>query len=105
MRGRSIVAAALLGGVLVLSACPTASTEGRGSDGDAASATPSATATAEASQADEGPAPAEPVEPVAGAYIDHSDGIAERTVGPKVLFFHASWCAVESLSFRGIARK
>lgn len=93
MRGRMIVVAALLSGVLALSSCATASTEVRDATAGAASATPSAPApTGEASQAEEEEEPAEPVAPVDGAYVDYSDGIIERTVGPKVLFFHASWC-------------
>jgi len=27
-----------------------------------------------------------------GAYLDYTDGAIEATAGPKVLFFHASWC-------------
>ena len=27
-----------------------------------------------------------------GAYLDFTDGAIEATAGPKVLFFHASWC-------------
>ncbi|QBE49239.1 thioredoxin family protein [Leucobacter triazinivorans] len=27
-----------------------------------------------------------------GAYLAYTDGIIERTDGPKALFFHASWC-------------
>lgn len=31
-------------------------------------------------------------ESTAGAYVEYTDGAIEATDGPKVLFFHASWC-------------
>ncbi len=40
----------------------------------------------------EAPAPAESGSLASGSYIDYSDGIVAKTVGQKVLFFHAPWC-------------
>ena len=42
--------------------------------------------------ADAAPASASPPVPVAGAYVDYTDGAIEATAGAKALFFHASWC-------------
>ena len=53
--------------------------------------TPTATPTAEA-ETEASDAPAAPAAPVEGAYLDYTDGAIEATAGPKVLFFHASWC-------------
>ena len=30
--------------------------------------------------------------PTDGVYVEFTDGAIEATAGPKVLFFHASWC-------------
>ncbi len=38
------------------------------------------------------PASDAPAAPAPGAYVDYADGAIEATPGPKVLFFHASWC-------------
>jgi thiol-disulfide isomerase/thioredoxin len=51
-----------------------------------AAATPSSTPPADVTE------DAQPAAPAPGAYVDWSDGIIAATSGPKVLFFHASWC-------------
>lgn len=76
---------------------------------------PAATATPSAAESTPTPATVEStptsatVEPTttAGAYVDYSDGAIEATPGPKVLFFHASWCPQcraldEDLRARGV---
>jgi thiol-disulfide isomerase/thioredoxin len=55
----------------------------------AASETPQPSADAGAAASD---APEAPEAPAEGAYVDYEDGIIEQTAGPKVLFFHATWC-------------
>lgn len=67
---------------------------------------PAATATPSAAESTPTPATDEPTT-TAGAYVDYSDGAIEATPGPKVLFFHASWCPQcraldEDLRARGV---
>lgn len=67
---------------------------------------PAATATPSAAESTPTPATDEPTT-TAGAYVDYSDGAIVATPGPKVLFFHASWCPQcraldEDLRARGV---
>jgi thiol-disulfide isomerase/thioredoxin len=93
MHARSMGAAALLATALAFTGCAAQPTDAESSGSSDRTSTPSATAetptpTAEA----EAEATDAPVAPVDGAYLDYSDGAIEATAGPKVLFFHASWC-------------
>lgn len=94
MHARSMGAAALLATVLAVTGCaaqPTdAASSGPGDETSAPSTTPTPAPTP---TADAGPeASAAPDAPAEGAYLDYTDGAIEATAGPKVLFFHASWC-------------
>ena len=92
MHARSMGAAALLATVLAVTGCaaqPTdAASTGSGDRTSTPSATPAPTQTADA-QPEASDTPEAPAE---GAYLDYTDGAIEATAGPKVLFFHASWC-------------
>jgi thiol-disulfide isomerase/thioredoxin len=55
--------------------------------GEMLSQTPTTSGNTETSET---PAPAAAAQ--AGAYIDYYDGVISKTVGTKVLFFHAPWC-------------
>lgn len=77
---KTVVALALTVGVIVgVSGCAGARTD---------------VATGPAVPAAGEPAASAPVTPgaSAGAYVDYSEGIVAKTIGTKVLFFHASWC-------------
>ncbi len=84
IRARTIGAACLLAAALVLTGCagsPPVDTPTGSSDQTSpppASETPAAEPTSTA--------------PTDGAYVEFTDGAIEATAGPKVLFFHASWC-------------
>lgn len=70
---------------LVLTGCAPSSVP---NDSDSTAVPPSATA--ETPMPTE--SPAEDSGSTAGAYVEYTDGAIEATAGPKVLFFHASWC-------------
>jgi thiol-disulfide isomerase/thioredoxin len=80
MHTRTLAAAGLLAASLVLSGCATPpGAAPTGDSGDPSPTSPSVqTPDASASST--------------GAYLDYTDGAIEATAGPKVLFFHASWC-------------
>lgn len=84
MNGRAFGAAGLLlalalaGCAAPPSAAPTSGT------GETTTPTPQASQTPE--PVESAAAPAE------GAYVEYTDGAIQATAGPKVLFFHASWC-------------
>ena len=85
MNTRFFLAGGVLAAALVLSgrAAPSATEPMPDS-----AASPSPTA-----DAPESPAPTDAAEaPVGGAYVEYTDGAIQATAGPKVLFFHASWC-------------
>lgn len=93
MHARRISAAALLATALAFTGCAVQQTDAASPGSSDPMGTPSATPetptpTAEA-EAEASDAPAAPVD---GAYLDYTDGAIEATAGPKVLFFHASWC-------------
>jgi thiol-disulfide isomerase/thioredoxin len=93
MHARSRGAAALLAAALAFTGCAAQPTDAASTGASDRTTTPSATPatpipTAEA----EAEASADPVAPAEGAYVDYTDGAIEATAGPKVLFFHASWC-------------
>lgn len=94
MHGRAIIVATLLGSGLILCSCATAPSDGpTSSQSDVVSSRPLApSATSPRPPADENITSTEPASPLEGVYLDYSDGIIEQTAGPKVLFFHASWC-------------
>jgi thiol-disulfide isomerase/thioredoxin len=99
---RSIPAAAVLVAALALAGCASTGT----ADSSDAPAPGSAASTPEpeettgtdeaATDADTDAAAADTTAanagPADGAYVDYTDGAIEATPGPKVLFFHASWC-------------
>lgn len=91
MRIGSGASAVVLAGILTLSACASPTT-------DAMTEPPDSSPMSSAAPMQDSTAPAEPTPMVEeatgmdGAYLDYSDGIIEQTVGPKALFFHASWC-------------
>jgi thiol-disulfide isomerase/thioredoxin len=93
MHARSMGAAALLATALAFTGCaaqPTdAASSGANDPMSSLSATPEAPAPTAGSEAEASDSPAAPIE---GAYLDYTDGAIETTAGPKVLFFHASWC-------------
>lgn len=99
MHARSPGTAALLVAALALTGCAAQETDAESmGSGDRSS---SATATSTPSVPAETPTPTGEAEPEAsvtpeapteGAYLDYADGAVEATAGPKVLFFHASWC-------------
>jgi thiol-disulfide isomerase/thioredoxin len=98
---RPIAAAALLVAALALTGCAstgTADSSDAPAPGSSAS-TPEPEQTAGADDAASDDAADAATEdataeagPADGAYVDYSDGAIEATPGPKVLFFHASWC-------------
>lgn len=98
MHTRTTGAIALLAGALALTGCTAQSTDAAGAGMTASSSplteadpsgSPMPSANAGAAASDALDAPAAPAE---GAYLDYADGIIEQTAGPKVLFFHATWC-------------
>ncbi|GAA1761697.1 thioredoxin family protein [Agromyces humatus] len=93
MHARSKAAAALLATALAFTGCATQPTDAAPSGSGDRTSTPSATPEMPTPTADAAPeASAAPVAPVEGAYVDYTDGVIESTAGPKVLFFHATWC-------------
>ncbi len=87
MLKRSIPAGILLVASLALAGCSTAPGDLEMTDSPP-SGVAEETSTPEATDAPE----AESNESVGGAYVEFTDGAIEATAGPKVLFFHASWC-------------
>lgn len=86
MQTRTIGAAVLLVMTLAISGCAGQAT----SEPAPSDARPSSSPTADAPDAS---TPSEsPAAPIEGAYLEYTDGVIEATPGPKVLFFHASWC-------------
>lgn len=95
MNPRTMSAIAVLVGALALTGCAAPST-------DAADSTLAETNTSSPPAApDDTPDPTDqagdaasdaPAAPAEGVYVDYVDGAIEATTGPKVLFFHASWC-------------
>ena len=81
MSSRGVSAAGLLVAALAFAGCAATSSE---STGGRPTAAPDTSSTQSPGTSDA---------PVAdGAYLDYTDGAIEATAGPKVLFFHASWC-------------
>jgi thiol-disulfide isomerase/thioredoxin len=82
-------------GALALTGCAAPTTDDAGAGSTTAEArTPTTTPTDVATTpptTDEA-IPEAPAAPAPGAYVDYADGAIEATAGPKVLFFHASWC-------------
>ncbi len=82
---KTLATLALTIGLIVgVSGCAGAQTD--------ASTAPAAPAASEPAAGE--PAASAPASPgtSAGAYVDYSEGIVAKTIGTKVLFFHASWC-------------
>jgi thiol-disulfide isomerase/thioredoxin len=95
MQARTIGAAVALAAALAFTGCAAQTTDAASmGSGDPTStpSTPTPTPTAEAEAEAEAEASDAPAAPVEGAYLDYTDGAIEATAGPKVLFFHASWC-------------
>ena len=84
MNTRVLFAAGVLAAALVLTGCAAPSAP----EMPDAAGLPSPSA-----DVPETPAPTDAAEaPVGGAYVEYTDGAIQATAGPKVLFFHASWC-------------
>lgn len=95
MNPRSVSASALLVSMLAFSGCAAPSTDATGSTSAGTSAaSPTTTPDATPAPSDDAGAVASeaPPPPADGAYVEYVDGSIEATAGPKVLFFHASWC-------------
>jgi thiol-disulfide isomerase/thioredoxin len=99
MHTSGLGAAALLIAALTLTGCASEATDAASAGpGDRSSATnaPSAPAVPMETPAPTSEAATDasvtPEAPAEGAYLDYNDGAIEATAGPKVLFFHASWC-------------
>ena len=102
MHAPSLGTTTLLVAALALSGCAPQMTDAASAgSGDRSSATNAPSAPGETSAPAETPAPTAeaapeasvtPEVPAEGAYLDYTDGAIEATAGPKVLFFHASWC-------------
>jgi thiol-disulfide isomerase/thioredoxin len=85
-------AALVLAALLALSGCAAPSaemTESGASGSTQADTSDMGTSTATPMETD---AAVDPDDAAPGAYVDYTDGAIESTAGPKVLFFHASWC-------------
>lgn len=90
---RTAIAVLALAGLLVLTSC--ASTTGTAAPRPITSVSEdSSEAPAPMQTPDQATSSATPeaAEPMAGAYLDYTDGAIEATAGPKALFFHAPWC-------------
>jgi thiol-disulfide isomerase/thioredoxin len=85
-------AAAVLATALALTGCAAQPTDAASSGSGDRTSTPSATPTPTPTAEGEPEASATPEAPAEGVYLDYTDGVIEATAGPKVLFFHASWC-------------
>ena len=92
MHARSMGAAAVLATALALTGCAAQPTDAASSGSGDRTSTPSATPTPAPTAEGEPEASATPEAPADGVYLDYTDGAIEATAGPKVLFFHASWC-------------
>lgn len=93
MRSRNKGAAALIAAALAFTGCAAQPMNASSSGSTDRASTSSAPATsAPTPEAEPETSAAAPEAPVEGAYVDYTDGVIEATAGPKVLFFHASWC-------------
>ncbi|MCD2442040.1 thioredoxin family protein [Agromyces sp. SYSU K20354] len=93
MHARRRGAAALLASALALTGCATQPTDAAPPGSSDRISTPSATPEIPTPRADaEAGSSVAPLAPSEGAYLDYTDGAIESTAGPKVLFFHATWC-------------